>query len=92
MQKSRRQRATSAVKQADGWEPDNAKQSTSKIVKATKSGKKQKEGQEPIKQQRVLDDLMVIRIPSKHKAQVDEELTSCLYQTGKPFDFFDNDC
>jgi hypothetical protein len=60
--------------------------------KGYKELEKHEEEQKSIKRQRVLDDSIVIRIPSKRKAKIDEELASCLYQTGKLFDLFDNNC
>jgi hypothetical protein len=35
---------------------------------------------------------MVTRVSADRKSRIDEQLTSCLFQTGKPLSMFDDDC
>jgi hypothetical protein len=44
-----------------------------------------------LKQQK-LDDTMVIRLSADRSRRIDEQLATCLFQTGKPLSMFNNKC
>src|SRR5438045_8757309 len=55
-----------------------------------KALEKEAEDQDKTKQQRLLNDSMVIQVQTKHKDKINKELASCLYQTGKPFSLLED--
>jgi hypothetical protein len=46
----------------------------------------------PALKQQKLDDVLATRISGNRKAQIDQQLASCLFQTGKPPSMFNDDC